>query len=66
MAVPVLFLINFCVFSSFYRQLIPTYNLGFATLQAIPDLQSQISGTSGKSPSVNVYEKIRTSLILKR
>ena len=35
------------------RQLVPTYNLGFDTLQALPDLQSQISGTSGKSPSVS-------------
>ena len=34
------------------RQLVPTYNLGFASLQALPDLQNQFSETSGKSLSV--------------
>ena len=35
------------------RQLIPTYNLGFATLQSLPDLQNQTLGTLKNSLSVS-------------
>ncbi|MDP2637684.1 MAG: hypothetical protein Q8P26_01325 [Candidatus Levybacteria bacterium] len=58
--------LNFCVFSSFYRQLFPVYALGFAELHSGFSSPSAQLQASGKSHSELLYEKVRTAFLFRR